>query len=157
MKLKEFIKKNGRVYMDHIRNGKVIGTRDITNTITNAGLAAVADLILLDNPGSTLGFDHIAIGTGTTGATSGDTTLEAEISTGGGSRVAGTGTRVTTAETNDTAQLEVTYTFSSSFAVTETGMFNAASSGVMLARTTFSAVNVVSSDQLTIRWKIQNS
>ena len=104
--------------------------------------------------------DEAAIGTGTTGEGASDTALETEITTGGGARASATCSRVTTSQTNDTAQLVYTWTFSSTFAVTESGVFDAAGpppSGVMLCRKTFSAINVGSGDQLQITWKVQVS
>ena len=141
--------------LKHIREGKVIEERTINNTVVNAGKAQVAGLLLTDVGGTA--FDYIAIGTGTTGATATDTSLESEISTGGGERTAGTGTRTTTTVANDTAQLVATFTFTSSFAVTESGVLNAASSGTMLSRQTFGAINVVSGDSIEVTWKIQVS
>ena len=137
--------------------GNVLDRRDINNTLPNAGLALMASLILSDNPGSETGVDYIAIGIGTTAATSNDTALESEISTGGGSRTAGVGTRTTTTATNDTAQLVSTFTFTSSFAVTEIGVFNAASSGTMVSRQTFDAINVVSGTTLECTWKLAHA
>lgn len=137
--------------------GNVITEFEAPNVITNTGLAEVSSLILTDNPGSATAFDYIAIGTGTTSETATDTQLEAEITTGGGERAAATGTQVTTTVTNDTAQLQHTFSFTSSFAVTETGIFNAATGGDMLCRKTFSAVNVASGDSLQITYKVQFS
>jgi len=104
--------------------------------ITNAGKAAIAALILTDVAGDA--FDYLAIGTGSTAPSASDTSLEAETH-----REAGTGTRVTTSVTNDTAQLECTFSgYTTSEAVTEIGMFNAASGGDMLMRQTFSVLNL---------------
>lgn len=60
---------------------------------------------------------------------------------------------MTTDTTNDTAQLVATFTFTGSFAVTETGVLNAASVGTLLARQVFGAINVASGDSLQITWK----
>lgn len=133
-------------------DGAVKMDRYVPNLITTVGKAAVAGLILTDVAGTL--FDYMAIGTGTTAAAAGDTTLQTEITTNGGARVAGTGTRVTTTTTNDTAQLVASWTFSGSFAITEAGILNASSSGTLLARQVFSAVNVVSGDSFQITWKI---
>lgn len=143
------------VNLKHFRSGLLIGEYDYHNIVTNAGKAQVAGLMLTDVAGTA--FDFIAIGTGTTGEVAGDTALQTEITTGGGARAAGTGTRVTTSVTNDTAQLQVTFNFTASFAVTESGVFNASASGTMLARKTFSAINVVSGDSLQVTWKVQVS
>src|SRR3989338_3066540 len=67
--------------------------------------------------------------------------------------MAGVASRVTTDVTNDTAQLVLTFNFTASFAVTESGVLNAASVGVLLARQTFSAINVANGDSLQVTWK----
>jgi len=109
------------------------------NSITNAGMAEVAGLILTDVGG--VAFDYIAIGTGTTAPAATDTALELEIA-----RKAGTGTRVTTAVTNDTAQIVATFSSADGLTgthnVSEAGVFNAATGGVMLFRQTFTAKSV---------------
>ena len=154
----EGIKLKGWFQLDHIRDGQIIDTRIVPNVITNAGLAEVTGL-LVDDVGGT-SFDYIAIGTGTTAADSTDTELEHEIISGGGERRGGadvTGSRVTTTVTNDTAQWVTTFTFTASFAVTESGVFNAPSGGTMFCRQTFSAINVASGDSLQITWKVQAS
>jgi len=141
--------------LKHIRAGNIIEERTIDNTVVNTGRAQVAGLLLTDVGGTA--FDYIAIGTGTTAAAVTDTTLGTEITTGGGERTAGTGTRVTTSVANDTAQLVVTFTFTGSFAVTESGVLNAGVAGVLLSRQTFGAINVVSGDSIEVTWKIQVS
>lgn len=133
-------------------SGALIEQKEVKNTTTNAGFAEVAGLITSDVGGTA--FDYIAIGTGTNAAAATDTALQTEISTNGGERAAGTGTRTTTTVANDTMQLVVTFTFTGSFAVTESGVFNDASAGTMLARQVFSAINVISGDSLQITWKV---
>ncbi len=152
------LKLKGWVELVHMRNGEVINRLVTPNVITNAGKAEAAALLLTDVSGTD--FDYIAIGTGTTAADATDTALEHEIVTGGGERRGGadvTGSQVTTSVTNDTAQWVTTFTFTSSFAVTESGIFNASSGGDMLCRQTFSAINVSSGDSLQITWKVQCS
>jgi len=128
---------------------------ELKNLVVNAGKAGVASRI--NGAGGEAAFTYIAIGTGTTAPAAGDTALQTEISTGGGARAAATATRVTTSVTNDTAQLQVTFNFTASFAVTESGVFNAASAGTMLARQTFTAINVANGDSLQVTWKFQVS
>ena len=130
------------------KEGNIRERRVVRNVITNDGKASVAGLILADV--SETPYDYVAIGTGTTSASASDTALEAETH-----RVAGTGSRVTTSTTNDTAQLQATFNFSASYSITESGVFNASSGGTMLCRQTFSAINVNDGDSLQITWKIQ--
>ena len=126
-------------------------TKSVSNLVTNAGKAAAAGLLTGD---ITDYFDYIAVGTGTTAAALTDTTLETETAASGLSRAASTNSRTTTDVTNDTAQFVKAFSVSGTVAVTESGVFSASSGGTLLARQTFSAINVVSGDTLTITWKI---
>jgi hypothetical protein len=124
------------------------------NTITNVGHAAGNGRI--SNQGSYNAMVNLAIGTGTQGTPATATALAAEITTLGGGRGAATATQVTTTVTNDTTQLVKTWTFTGSLAVTEECIIdNASSGGNMMAYQSFSAVNVVSTDQLTVTHKFQ--
>jgi len=129
--------------------GRLKYYRVIKNLIVNAGLSEIIKLI--GGLGGTP-FRYIAIGTGTTSPSATDTALEGEVA-----RASASVSQVTTDVDGDTLQLEATFSFSASYSITESGVFNADSDGVMLARQTFPAINVVSGDQLTVRWKIQAS
>ena len=153
----ENMKVKGWFVIDHYdKDGNLIEQVCSPNVITNNGKAEVAGLIVSDVSGVTA-FDYIAIGTGTTTPSATNTSLVSEITSGGGARAAVTGSRVTTSVTNDTAQFQVTFNFTSSFAVTESGVFNASSGGKMLCRQTFSAINVSNGDSLQVTWKVQVS
>lgn len=131
--------------------GNFVETKNVANLVTNAGKAVAAGLLTGD---VTNFFDYIAVGTGTTAADATDTTLETETAASGLTRAASTNSRVTTDVTDDTAQFVKAFSVSGTVAVTESGVFDASSAGNMLARQTFSAINVVSGDTLTITWKI---
>ena len=150
MSIKGKIKLIDKLEIKHIRNQKVIEEKVIENElediITNVGKAQVAGLI---NGVVTTPFQYIAIGTGTTPESATDTALQNEIM-----RALATCSRVTTNVTNDTAQLVYTFTFTASYAITESGVFDASTGGNMLCRRVFSAVNVVSGDSLQVTWKI---
>ena len=89
---------------------------------------------------------HMALGTGTNAAAVGDTTLQTEID-----RNALTSTTVST----NTVAYGCTWAAGDGTgAITEAGLFDAASSGDMLARTVFSVVNKGASDSITITWTI---
>lgn len=142
------------IEMEHRnKNGELIETREYRNIVVNAGKACTASRI--NGDGSEALFNYVAIGTGTTAEAATQTALVTEISTGGGQRAIATLSRVTTTVTNDTARWVITYNFSSSFAVTESGIFNAASTGCMLARKVFAAVNVVNGDSIQLTWRVQ--
>lgn len=105
--------------------------------ITNTGMASVAGLILTD-VGDTA-YDYVGIGDSNTAESAAHTDLQGTTKV----RAAGTGTRVTTTQTNDTAQ--IVYTFSSSDglsgtdSIQEAAVFNAAAAGTMLFRKIFTA------------------
>jgi hypothetical protein len=76
-------------------------------------------------------------GTGVSGPTIADTTLGTEV----GSRSTGTQSHATNVYT-----CIGTNSYAGSFAITEAGLFSASTSGTMLDRFVFSAINVVSGD-----------
>jgi hypothetical protein len=123
---------------------------EIHNLITNAGAAGVASRI--NGSGAEAAFTYIAVGTGATAANVADTTLQTETAASGLSRANATASRVTTDVTNDSARLTYTFTVTGTAAVTESGVFNASSAGVLLARQVFSAVNVINGDSLSVTW-----
>lgn len=147
-----------RVILRHLdREGNLVDERDTgwhSNTLTNAGFAEVAGLITADVGGTA--FDYIAIGTGTTPPSATDTALQSETHRIGGASV--TGTRVTTSVANDTMQLVGTFSgYTGTEAVTESGVLNASSGGVLLCRQTFSALNINwgAGDSLQVTWRVQ--
>lgn len=133
-------------------------TKHNRNLVPTAGKAAVASRI--NGAGAEAVFDKIGWGTGTTAPAAGDTALQTEVTTSGGAASgvhvvsAATASRVTTTVTNDTAQLVGTVTAAGTIAITESGVFNASTNGTMLARQTFTAINVVSGDSIQFTWKI---
>jgi len=110
-----------------------------SKSMTAAGFAEVAGLIVADVGGTA--FDYIAIGTGTTSPTPSDTALEAEVI-----RKAADGSRISTVYTNDTAKWVATFSSADGLSgtddISELGVFNAASGGVMLFRKTFTAKSI---------------
>jgi len=133
-------------------NGNVKDKREIFNTITSAGLAQIA---LLAGDATAVPFTYLALGTGVTAANISDTTLQTETAASGLARAAATVSRVTTTVTNDTLQLLKAFTAGASVAITECGMFNDPTTGTLLGRQVFSAVNVVTNDILTITYKVK--
>ena len=144
----------GKIAMYGIRipyiTGKYSDQLEVKNLITSAGKAGMASRI--NGSGSEDAFTYLAVGTGTTAAAAGDTTLETEISDSGLERAAATASRQMTSVTNDTARLLKTWTASGSKAVTEVGALNAGSAGVLLGRQVFSAINVTSGDSLQVTY-----
>lgn len=96
--------------------------------------------------------EYIGLTENATAPAAGDTTLTAEIATGGLSRAIATYAH-TGAATSYT--LSKTYTASSAFtAVQKAGLFNAASAGTMPFENTFTATALAINDQLTVTWTI---
>jgi len=133
--------------------GRWVDCLAIPNTITNKGHAIANGK--MSNQGGYGTSTYLAIGTGTQGTPSTANALATEITTGGGGRANATASQITTSVSNDTTQLVYTWTFSSSFAITEEGVFDASSSGNMPCYQSFSAINVVGTDQLTVTHKYQ--
>ena len=128
--------------------GEVKDTRQVKNLVVTAGKTFIAAAMLKTTINSPAAMTHMELGTGTTAAAVGDTALQAAIA---GSR---------TALSSATSSANVV-TYVSSFAagtgtgaVTEAGIFNAASAGTMLCRTVFSVVNKGANDAMTITWAI---
>jgi hypothetical protein len=88
----------------------------------------------------------MAVGSGTTAAAVGDTTLGTELG-----RVSLTSTTVTT---NNVAYVATFPAGTGTGAVTEAGLFNASSSGTLLCRTVFSVINKGAADTLGITWTV---
>jgi len=137
----------GRFRIACLRDNQVIEERDTDNTIMNAGKTEVSGLLLTDIGG--VAFDYLAVGTGTTAPNATETALVGEKYRG-----AGTGSQTTTTVTNDTARLTASVAITASNSLTEAGIFNSSSGGDMLARTTFSAINVNSGDTLNIGYDV---
>lgn len=122
-------------------------------TFQNTGIASVAGLI---NGEVTNFFEYIALGSGTTAEDATQTALVTEITTNGGARAEATNSQVTTTVTNDTAQFLKTFSFTGTLAINECGVFDAASTGVMLMRHKFTSTkNVDDSDSLQLTIKMQ--
>lgn len=121
--------------------------RWLANVFTNAGAAIVTNRIIQAGTAP----KYIAVGTGTTAAAVTDTALVTEVSgTAGAGRVTGTEARATTTVTNDTYQVTGTWaaTAAGPTAITEEGLLDATSSGNLLMRCVFSAINVSAGDSI---------
>ena len=150
--MNDTIKINGLIKLELTRDGKVIESREIKNTITNTGKAEAINL--LGNVSSPTAFTYLAVGIGTTAADATDIALESEIVDSGLERAAATVTRQQTTVANDTLQLVKSWTVTGTKAVTEAGILNDASTGILLGRQVFSAINVVAGDTLALTYKV---
>jgi|TARA_R110000744_G_scaffold258635_1_gene373908 hypothetical protein len=126
------------------KDGKVKERREEKNLIVSAGLTFICSRMANATAGV---MSHMAVGSGTTTPAASNTDLGTVL----GAREP---LDSTTASSN-------TVTYVSSFeagegtgAVTEAGLFNAASSGTMLCRTVFPVVNKGANDTMAITWII---
>ena len=139
---------SGRLRIDHVRNGEYLNQIDKTNTIMDVGKSAVVSMIGSDIS-SAVAFDFVSIGTSGIAAAATQTILGSEQV-----RVLTTASQQTSGTTGDTARFIGSFGISGTLAIQEAGIFNAASAGSMLARTTFSALNVVSGDAINATWDV---
>ncbi len=145
---KENIRATGQVSFVLTDENGNIKQQDSKNLVVNPGLEFIVSR-MIDTSDAVM--SHMAIGTGTTAASAAQTALVTESA-----RVALTSsTIVTTTVTNDSAQYVATFgPGEGTAAITEAGIFNAASAGTMLARTVFPVINKGALDTLSLTWKI---
>ena len=118
---------------------------DLPNLYTNAGRVALAALLTAIGVEPT----HVAIGTGTTAAAIGDTTLEAEQYRGAAVR-----SIATTLVANDTARYIAELNILAAHDITEAGLFNAVAADSLFCRQVFAAVEVISGDIIRVTWDL---
>ena len=151
----EHVGMKGWIKIDHFdKSGSLIESVETPTVVVDKGFAEVAGLFCSDAAAGFTAFDYIAVGTGTSAATYTQTTLGTEITSADLARAASTGTVQTENVTGDTAQFVHQYSVTTTDAVTESAVFNAAAAGTMLCRQTFSAINVANGDTLQITWRV---
>ena len=123
---------------------------------TNEGFAEMAKHAT--GTGSPAAFTRIAVGIGTAPGADGDT-LGSEVTDSGLARaVAGTISTVQTTVANDTGSWVHVFTATGTKAITEAGIFNAASpsaSDMLIVGTVSPTASMVSGDTLTLTMKCQ--
>ena len=124
-------------------DGELKETQEIKNLVVTVGLALAATAL---GTGTITTIGYMAVGTSSTPAALGNTTLGTELA-----RVALTSTAV--------ASVVITYVASfgagtGTGALVEAGLFNGTPAGTMLSRVVFAVVNKGSGDSLTITWTI---
>jgi len=143
---KETMKATGKVNVAlYDKNGNLKQTQTIKNLVVNDGLDYIASRM---KDASATAMSHMEVGTGTTAAAAGDSTLETAIA---GSRVTLTSTTVTSNAIEYVGDFPAG---TGTGAVTEAGVFNASSAGTLLCRTVFSVVNKGADDTLKITWTV---
>lgn len=131
-------------------DGNIKEQKTVPNLVVAIGKNLIASRLAGFVSGANNTMSHMAVGTGTSSPVSSETTLKMQIAN---SRVPLTSTVV------ETGSNVVTYTATfgagiGTGAITEAGIFNSSTAGVMLCRTVFFAVNKDISDSLTINWSI---
>lgn len=126
-------------------DGSVKDTREIDNLVVSAGIGFIASRM---KDATVTAMSHMAVGTGTANAVAGDTTLGTEVV-----RVALTSTTANATNVVYAANFPAVGS-GGSVALTEAGIFNAASAGTMLCRTKYDVINKGANDSMTITWTI---
>lgn len=128
-------------------DGQIKDQREIKNLVVNTGLAfAISRMV-----GTAKAvMSHMALGSGTTAAAAGNTDLESML----GSREDLDSTTIAGANNEQVVYVSSFEPGDATGAVTEAGIFNAASGGDMLCRTVFAVVNKAANDSLTVTWTI---
>lgn len=138
------VKITGEVFLKLFgQDGVLKDERHVKNLVVSLGrefiasrMVGVADAVM----------SHLAVGTGSTAPVAGNTTLETELS-----RVALT----SGVKSSNTAVYTATVPAGTGTgALTEAGIFNDATVGTMLCRTTFTTINKGAADLMTVTWVI---
>ncbi len=125
-------------------DGQIKETRKVKNLVVATGLTFIASRM---GGTSASVMSHMALGSGTTAAAANQTDLVSIL----GSREA---LDSTTPSSNTIVYVASFEAGDATGAVTEAGIFNAASSGTMLCRTVFSVVNKAADDTMQVTWTI---
>lgn len=139
--------REGMLVLEHRRSGILLAYRVIPNLITDLGRALSANLLI----GTDTAPSHIALGTGTTEAAEADDVMEAEVY-----REAAVRSRVTMQKTDDGSQYQYTFNIDAAYDISEAGLLNAASGGVLICHRVFTAVPVMNGDTLKGTWRLRN-
>jgi hypothetical protein len=145
--VQETIKATGKLTIVlHDEHGVVKEEHTHDNLVVTTGLAHIASRMAGTAQGV---MSHMEVGTGSTAAAVGQTTLVTGGLTGGRQALASytaAGASVTSSATFSAGQ--------GTGALREAGLFNASSAGTMLCRTVFAVVNKGASDTMSITWTI---
>jgi hypothetical protein len=141
--MKEDLKIKGDVILTLTdENGNLKQRQEIKNLVVTAGLNYISSKIVT----SATNMSHMAVGTGSTAASAGQTALVTELDRNTFSSVSAS---------NGVCTFNAQWAAGDATgAITEAGIFNAASGGTMLCRTKFDTVNKASGDSLAITWVV---
>ena len=123
-------------------DGRLKAVREITNLVVTVGLNHIADQMRDQGEAA---MSHVAIGTGTTAAAAGNTTLVTELDRNALTSVTGV--------TNTVTYIADWAAGDGTGAITEAGIFNADTDGTLLSRIVFAVINKSANDALRITWE----
>ena len=127
--------------------GNVKDEREVKNLVVNKGLEYIASRM---KDASKSVMSHMGLGSGTTAAAASQTDLVTLL----GSREALDSTTISGSNNEKVVYVSAFEAGDATGAVTEAGIFNAASGGDMLCRTVFSVVNKAADDTMSVTWTI---
>ena len=127
--------------------GNIKDQREVKNLVVSAGSAYIASRMKDTTKGA---MSHMALGSGTTAAAASQTDLVGLL----GSREALDSTSISGSNNEKVVYVASFEAGDATGAVTEAGIFNAATSGDMLCRTVFSVVNKAADDTMSVTWTI---
>ncbi len=130
---------NLAVEVNDADTGELLHREELHNLVVDSGLNLIRDLLDGDAPA---GLTHMAVGTGSTAAAAGNTTLGTEVYRGAVTQ------RVSTSKTL-VVKWFVSSTQANGSTLAEAGIFNAASAGTMFARAVL-ATTISKSSAITV-------
>ena len=129
------------------KDGQVKDQREVKNLVVNSGLAYIISRMVGTDKGV---MSHMALGSGTTAPAADQTDLVSLL----GAREILDSTTITGTNSEKVQYISSFEAGKATGAVTEAGIFNAATAGDMLCRTAFSVVNKAADDTMTVTWTI---
>lgn len=129
------------------KDGNIKDQRELKNLVVNAGLAFIISRMVGT---AKVPMSHMALGSGTTATAAGQTDLVTLL----GAREALDTTTILGTNNEKVQYVSSFEAGDATGAVTEAGVFNAATGGDMLCRTTFAVVNKDVGDTMVITWVI---
>lgn len=147
MNILESLKATGALKIERSNSaGNIVETLEVPNLVVTVGKNFIASSMIKTTTNSPAAMTHMAIGSDQTAATAANANLGVELG------------RVTlTASTVSANAVTYTATFPAGTGtgdVKEAGIFNAASAGTMLCRTTFPIVTKQAGDSIAITWVV---
>ena len=127
--------------------GNIKDEREVKNLVVNKGLEYIASRM---KDASKSVMSHMGLGSGTTAAAASQTDLVTLL----GAREALDSTTISGSNNEKVVYVSAFEAGDATGAVTEAGIFNAASGGDMLCRTVFSVVNKAADDTMSVTWTI---